>query len=159
APLQTTSVLTDLVLICPISTIEGAAGAAFGQDPGGTADLAFTNTGFPQINPRFPTATPANNIRVRIYDTNEVFKRDFTITCQCVSGFVAIAVTVHPFYADPVEAAGGTYTELTSVPGNPRTSFTGYTSTYTAGSAINAFFGRLQNGSQASIDGTVTNAR
>ena len=161
APTQTTAIQTDLVLICPLSTIEGASGAAFGADPGGQGNFVFTDTGFPQINPRFPAFPgPSNNIRVRIYDTNEVFKRDFTITCRCVTGFVAIAATIHPFYADPVEAFPGTYTELTSVPGNPRTSFTGYTNTYTVGSAINAFFGRLQNGSQLSIDGpAVTSVR
>ena len=154
APLQTAAVQTDLILICPLATIQGAGGAAFGQDPGGQGNASFTDTGFPQINPRFPAFPgPSNNIRVRIYDTNEVFKRDFTITCRCVTGFVGIANAINPFYANPTEAAGGTYTELTSIPGNPRTSFTGYTSTFTVGSTANAFFARLQNGSQLSIDG------
>jgi hypothetical protein len=98
---------------------------------------------------------------VRIYDTNEVFKRDFTIDCNCVIIYTSIAASVSPFYADPVEAAFGTYTELTSTAasGNRRVTFTGYTSTYTVGSAINAFFARFHNGSQPSIDGTLTNTR
>ncbi|HXJ83201.1 MAG TPA: hypothetical protein VMS64_31515 [Candidatus Methylomirabilis sp.] len=165
APLQTDSVVTDLWLFCPLSTIVGASSpepAAFGVDPGGTGDAQFTSTGFPQINPRLP-AFPgsANNIRVRIYNADEVFKRDFQITCTCNSPFVSIAQSISPFYglALPGEALDGTYTELTSVPAGtglnvgPRTSFTGYTATHTVGSAINTFYGRLQNGSQLSIDG------
>jgi len=162
APLQTALIQTDLFLICPKDTIEGGAGAAFGVDPGGTGNTDFTSTGFPQINPRFPTGAGAlsNVIRVRVYDTNEIFKRDFTIDCNCVIIFPSIAQSINPFYADPVEAALGTYTEITSVPGSPRrVTFTGYTSTYTVGSAINAFFARLQNGSQASIDGALTDTR
>ena len=162
APLQTAAIQTDLLFICPKDSIEGAAGAAFGVDPGGTGNVDFTSTGFPQINPRFPTGTgPLSNVlRVRIYDTNEVFKRDFTIDCDCVIIYTGIAASVNPFYADPVEAAFGTYTEVTSVPGSPRrVTFSGYTSTYTVGSAINAFFARLQNGSQPSIDGSLTNTR
>jgi hypothetical protein len=163
APLQTTGVQTDLILICPNTNIQGAGGAAFGQDPGGAGNVSFTDTGFPQINPRFPGGTGFNStIRVRIYDTNEVFKRDFTIPCRCVAAYVAIANTISGFYAHPDEAPNGTYTELTSAPavGNTRVSFTGYTSTFTVGSAINAFFARIQNGSQPSIDGpAVTSTR
>jgi len=173
APLQTAAVNTDLFLICPKDAIEGGAAAAnggFGVDPGGNGDFQFTviqadgSGGFPQINPRFPvasTTTIANAIRVRIYDTNEVFKRDFLIDCDCVIRYAAIAQTVSPFYADPVEAAFGTYTEITTAPpsGGRRVTFTGYTSTFTVGSAINAFFARFHNGSQPSIDGTVTNTR
>ena len=98
-------------------------------------------------------------MRVRIYDNNEVFKRDFSITCTCSTSFISIALSINPFYANPIEAAGGTYTELTSVPAGaainagPRTSFYGYTQSYTVGSIANSFFGRLQNGSQLSIDG------
>ena len=162
APLQTAAVQTDLFLICPKDTIEGGAGAAFGVDPGGTGNVDFTSTGFPQINPRFPTGAGAlsNVIRVRVYDTFEVFKRDFTIDCNCVIIYTGIATSINPFYADPVEAAFGTYTEITSVPGSPRrVTFTGYTSTYTVGSAINAFFARFHNGSQPSIDGALTSTR
>jgi hypothetical protein len=98
---------------------------------------------------------------VRVYDTNEVFKRDFTIDCNCVIIFPAIAQSVSTFYADPVEAAFGTYTEITSTPatGNRRVTFTGYTSTFTVNSPNNAFFARFNNGSQPSIDGTLTSTR
>jgi len=170
APLQTTLVQTDLVLICPIATIQGATGAAFGSDTGGGAgDVTFTNTGFPQINPRFPATAPTvDNIGVNVFDTNEVFLRDFTIRCRCIEPFSAIAASIHPIFADPVNAPFGTYTELFSLPvsagintnvPSPRTSFTGYTSSFTVGSAINAFFARLQNGSQVSINGTVSSSQ
>jgi len=161
APLQTTTVQTNVFLVCPKDSIEGAAGSAFGADPGGTGNVDFTSTGFPQINPRFPAGSLTNVIRVRVYDTNEVFKRDFTIDCNCVIEFNAIALSINTFYADPVEAAFGTYTELTSVPGSGgrRVSFTGYTNTFTVGSAINAFFARFHNGSQPSIDGALTDTR
>jgi len=164
APLQSdlTHIKTDLYLICPENSIEGGPGAAFGQDTGG-GDLSFTTTGFPQINPRFPavsTGHQTNAIRVRIYDTNEIFKRDFTIDCDCVIQYLKIADTINPFYKDPVEAALGTYTELTSAPGGTaRTTFTGYTDTYNENNGANHFFGRLQNGSQLSIDGTLTSTR
>jgi len=175
APLQTAVVQTNLFLVCPKDSIEGNAAAFFGADPGGGLNNSFTvgsslsNGGFPQIDPRFPpisTGTLAAAIRVRIYDTNEVFKRDFPIDCNCLIEYNPITSmpVAGSFYADPVEAAFGTYTELVSTPigtfgAGRRVSFTGYTSTFTVGSPINAFFQRLQNGSQASMDGTVTNSR
>ena len=63
--------------------------------------------------------------------------RDFTIDCNCVIIYPSIAQSVSTFDADPVEAAFGTYTEITSTPatGNRRVTFTGYTSTYTVGSS------------------------
>jgi hypothetical protein len=162
APLQTPTVNTDLYLICPLATIVGnglGEPAAFGNDTGGT-DLAFTTSGFPQINPRLPNFPgTANNIRVRVYDTNEVFLRDFTTTCTCVTKFETITSIVAGVYDNPGIAPFGTYTELTTaristaINSGPTTSFTGYTSTFTVGSATNAFFARIQNGSQASIDG------
>lgn len=164
-PVNTQNIFTDLFLICPEDSIQGGPSAVFGSDPGGgNPDFVFTNPnanssgGFPQINPRFPAAsggTQTRAIRVRIYDTNEVFKRDFTIDCDCVINYPKIADSILPFYGDPVEAALGTYTELTSAPisNGRRTTFTGYTDTYNGLNATNHFFGRLQNGSQASIDG------
>jgi hypothetical protein len=164
APLQTASVATDLYLICPLATIVGnglGEPAAFGNDTGGgVGDLVFTTSGFPQINPRLPNFPGlANNIRVRIYDHQEFFLRDFLTTCTCVTKFESITKIIAGVYDNALVAPFGTYTELTSVPPggginpSPRTSFTGYTSTFTVGSATNAFFARIQNGSQLSIDG------
>ena len=169
APLQTAVIQTNLFLVCPKDSIEGSATAFFGADPGGGLDNSFTvanaasDGGFPQINPRFPTLGSTPTIRVKIYDTNEVFKRDFTIPCNCIQTFNPITSmpVAGNFYADPVEAAFGTYTELTSPPtiAGRRVSFTGYTSTFTAGSAVNAFFARLQNGSQNWLDGITVDSR
>ena len=161
APLQTPTVTTDLLLICPLSTIVGATGAAFGQNTG-VGQQDFTTTGFPQISPRLPDFPgQVNGIRVRVYNVFENFRRDFTISCTCTSAFPLIAQSINPIYADfrPDEALNGTYTELTSVPGgllpnaSPRVTFTGYTSTGTTGSAVNAFFAPIHSGSQLSIDG------
>lgn len=172
APLQTATVNTNLLLICPKDSIVGNATAFFGRDPGGGLDNEFTLPstfsvgGFPQINPRFPPASSGvlgSAIRVKIYDTNEVFKRDFPIDCNCVIEYNPITSmpVAGSFYADPVEAAFGTYTELTSTPivAGRRVTFTGYTSTFTVGSAINAFFARFHNGSQNWLDGITVDAR
>lgn len=95
APQQTTTVQTDLLLFCPTNTVEGLAGAALGKDPGGTADNAYTDQGFPQINPRFPAVNAQTGvIRVRIYNTNEVFKRNLIIDCDCNKPYVAIATSI-----------------------------------------------------------------
>jgi hypothetical protein len=160
APLQTGAVNTDLLLICPLSSIVGATGAAFGADTGGgVGEATFTTQGFPQINPRLPLLPQINGIRVRVYDTFEVFLRDFTITCTCTTVFTSIATSINPIYGLAASAPFGTYTELTSVPGgpginpSPRVTFTGYTSTGTTGSATNAFFAPIHSGSQLSIDG------
>jgi len=81
SPLQTASVHTRLFLICPKTTIQGETGAYFGTGGG-----PFSNTGFPVISPTFPgpnDPTAPHTLRVRIYDTNEVFLRDTRTTCIC----------------------------------------------------------------------------
>jgi hypothetical protein len=175
APLQTATVQTNLFLVCPKDSIQGNGSAFFGSDPGGGGDAQFTNPsslslgGFPQINPRFPPINAGvlgSAIRVKIYDTNEVFKRDFNIDCNCVIEFNPITSmpVAGSFYADTTEAAFGTYTELTSTPtgtfgAGRRVTFTGYTNTFTVGSAINAFFARFHNGSQNWMDGITVDSR
>jgi len=167
APLQTATIQTNLFLVCPKDSIEGSATAFFGRDPGVVDSFTLASTlsdgGFPAINPRFPSLGSTPSIRVKIYDTNEVFKRDFSIPCNCVQEFNPITSmpVAGSFYADPVEAAFGTYTELTSPPavGGVRVSFTGYTSTFTVGSAVNAFFSRIHTGSQSWLDGITVDSR
>lgn len=170
APLQTAVVKTDLLLVCPTNVIQGGAGESTGQAFGNgrnedffTLDDPGINTIFPGIEWEFPSLSEQTaNIRVRIYDTNEVFKRDLTIDCHCVSKFNAIATSIHPIYGSLAELGlGGSYTEMVSAPpaGRHRTTFTGYTSTFTVGSPINAFFARFQNGSNLSIDGSLTDRR
>lgn len=156
APLETTTIKTELTLICPISTIQGATGAAFGA---GTTP-PFTGTGFPVIKPDFPTTNIADGLRARIYNTNEVLKRDVRTFCECLT-FNRSVTGISVVYSDPTEVPFGSYTELeTNAPlsGSP-TSFTGYRAVFATGSNLNNFFGRLSNGNRLSIQGTLTNAR
>jgi hypothetical protein len=161
APLETVTVKTDLYLICPRATIVGngvTEPAAFGNDTGGgVGDLVFTTTGFPQINPRLPNGV--SQLGLRIYDDNEFLRVDTTITCDCVTKFESIILIAGGIYGNGSFFPNGTYSELSSFPPSntinpsPRTSFTGYTSSFTTNVVQNAFFGRLSNGSQLSLQG------
>jgi hypothetical protein len=157
SPLQTSAVHTHLFLICPRNTIQGA--------PGGY----FTSVAFPQISPLFPSAGGTGTqllhfLRVRIYDTNEAFKRNTFTQCACFTQKNledgSIVLGIDPIYGNASEVPFGTYTELEEDPTvtTPST-FTGYRSVFTVGSPLNNFFGRLSNGSRPSIQGTVTNTR
>jgi hypothetical protein len=142
APLQTAAVSTTLTLICPIATIQDGSGTASPQ--------AFpTAQGFPAIAPAFPAAPTAGNLLVRVYDTNETFLRDNSITCGCLTELSVTAI--NSVYGDPQSASQGTYTELVS-----ENAFTGYRDVFTVGSFVNRFFGRLSGGSQLSIGGALT---
>jgi hypothetical protein len=142
APLQTATVHTDLTLICPIATIQDATGTELEQ----AFPIAL---GFPPIVPSFPAASTAGNLQVSVYDTNETFLRDGSITCGCLT---ELSVTdISSVYGDPQSASQGTYTEILA--GNV---FTGYRDVFTAGSFLNHFFGRLSGGGQLSIRGALT---
>jgi len=160
SPLQTASVHTRLFLICPKASIQGVAGSYF--------DTAL---GFPEILPKFPgslSLSPAPHpLRVRIYDTNEVFKRNTFTTCVCFTqknleepNPVAGTNGIDGIYGNAAEVPFGTYTELEEDPtlSTPST-FTGYRSIFTVGSPLNNFFGRLSNGSRPSIQGTLSSER
>jgi hypothetical protein len=172
APLETASVKTELTLVCPRSTIQGdVTTAAVKDDPntpgdetkpgvsqaafgGGPGD--FSNTGFPNIDPPFKKSVGASDMRARIYDTNDVFKRDVKFTCDCLTADLSVS-KISSFYADAPEASFGTYTEIevtSTASGGPNGSFTGYRSVFTVGSPLNNFTGRLSNGSRAQIDGS-----
>jgi hypothetical protein len=157
SPLQTAAVRTHLFLICPRNTIQGA----------GSTGYFAPNQGFPAISPPFPGSPGTHFLRVRIYDTNEVFKRNTFTTCICFTqrnleepNPVAGTSGIDPIYGNAAEVPFGTYTELEEDPtvASPST-FTGYRSVFTFGSPLNNFFGRLSNGSRPSIQGTVTNTR
>jgi len=153
APQETSVVATRVALICPLNTVQGAA-----------ID-AFPVTRFPTIDPHFPSQFLATMLRARIYDTNEVLRRDVRTSCACVREDSVTGIS--NVYGLP-EAALGTYTELES---NEVTivgdfPFTGYVATATVGSAVNNFVHRLSNGNKLSIQGVtaggtpgVTNAR
>jgi len=136
APLETATVHTELTLVCPRFTIQGEALAAFG-------------------------AIPPSQMQGIVYDTNENPLMNIVFTCDCLTPNFSVAA-ISPIFGMLPAAALGTYTKIavtTSTPefGGP---FTGYRAVFTVGSPQNNFFGRLSNGSRASIfGGTVTNAR
>jgi hypothetical protein len=177
APLETATIKTQLTLVCPRTTIQGdVTTAAIGDDPNtpgneskpaitgaafsGTNAASgpdYTTTGFPQINPPFKKTVGASDMRARIYDTDEVFKRDVNFTCDCLTADLSVS-TLSSFYADAPEASLGTYTEI-EVTSTTTGSFTGYRAVFAVGSALNNFSGRLSNGSRASIQGSLSNLR
>jgi hypothetical protein len=146
APQETSVVQTRVLLICPLNTIQGAAGDA------------FPIARFPAISPPFPTQFVLNQLRARIYDTNEILHRDVLTTCACVREDSVSGIS--SFYAAP-EAALGTFTELESnntiVNGN--IAFTGYVAIATVNSAVNNFVHRMSNGNRTSLQGTLTTGR
>ena len=153
SPLQTASVHTHLILICPKATIQGVDGAYF--DPA---------LGFPRILPPFPgslsSSAAPHPLRVRIYDTNEVFKRNTFTDCVCLTQKNLEDGSIDPIYSNAGEVPFGTYTELEENPTiATRSAFTGYRSVFTVGSALNNYIGRLSNGSRGSIQGQVTGER
>jgi len=141
SPLVTATVRTHLILVCPTSTIQGAAGGY------------FTDPGFPVIDPPFPSTSSQHALRARIYDTNENFKRNVTpILCSCLTTKdLGDPAAIDGIYTNLAEVPFGTYTELEEVP--PGSSFTGYKEIFTVNSPNNHFFGRLSNGNRGSIQG------
>jgi len=172
APAQTTTILTQLTLICPRVSIQGAAGAPFGVGfgPLSTTDLGAPQ-GFPVIVPGFknaPSVAPAvPDMGGILYDTAEVPITDIGFTCDCLTADVPV-LNLSPLYAGAAAQANGTYTEIQVTPGlSPgptsvgtassaaqlaqRGSFTGYRAVFSAGNPLNNFWGRLSNGNQGSI--------
>lgn len=172
APFETATVKTQLTLICPRTSIQGAVNAAFGDS---TTQLGpgFSSTGFPLIFPPFWTVTggvlqPMQGV---IYNTEEEFIADISFTCDCLNPDVPLTVLspagAYSFVSSTLpDASHGTYTEFevvaTLAPATPNASpgsFTGYKASFTVGSALNNFFGRLSNGNRTSIAGTILNER
>jgi hypothetical protein len=147
APQQTATVETNLLFICPSRNIQGNAGAAFP-----------TTSGFPVMAPPFAAAYPADMLRARIYNTNEVFLRDVRTTCACLR--TASVLDISNVYST-ADAVLGTYTEVESNAGSTAGdfAFTGYKATATVNSPVNNFVGRFSNGSRNSVQGILTNAR
>jgi hypothetical protein len=155
APLFTATVNTELTFICPRTTIQGLALAAF-QDPG-----------FPVMTaPAFktaPVASPIGDMHALIYDVGEVLLRDVNFTCDCLSPDVPVT-SIDLVYANAVAAPSGTYTEISTTfsvadAATDSGPFTGYRGVFTVGSGINNFWGRLSDGNRLSLGGTVTGAR
>jgi hypothetical protein len=145
APKEASPISTSLTLICPRSTITGSGYL----DP---------SVGFPAIVPGFPSGfssdTQNGSLRARIYNTDEIIQRDVHFGCDCVFRIPVTSISNIYTFID-------TYTEMEANP-NPNNftqipGFTGYRSVST--NAVNDFFGRLSNGSRASIQGVVTDLR
>ncbi len=160
APLETigVGVHTELWLICPRTTIQGTAGAAFGTGGG-----PFSTTGFPVIAPPFQNPV-SNHLFVRIYNHDEKLLRDNRVNCDCLTPKLSVQ-DIDPVYASPTEAPHGTYTEMEinflplEVGSNTNGTFTGYRGVFADGNNLNNFWGRLSNGNRLSIQGALTNAR
>lgn len=173
APLETATIKTQLTLVCPLSSIIGdISTAAVKDDPntpgdeskpaiseaafGGGKGVDLSNTGFPLISPPFKTKVGPTDMRARIYDTNEVFKRDVKFTCSCLTPDLSV-ISISSFYGDVPEASFGTYTEveITDIGDSSKQtgSFTGYRAVFAVGSPLNNFFGRLSGGSRSAIQG------
>jgi hypothetical protein len=146
APLETATVNTQLTLVCPRTTIQGATDAAFGSGAG-----PFSTTGFPVIAPPFMVTPSSVDMRARIYDTNENLLRDSRWGCDCLTPDYSV-LNISNVYEDTTVAAAGTYTEL-EVRSTTVGTFTGYRAVFSVGSPLNNFFGRLSNGSRPSIQG------
>jgi hypothetical protein len=156
APLDTPIVSTRLTLVCPGTNIQGKAGAAFGADTGyqgsitGVAATSNEQQGFPVIEPPFRDSV-AGNIRSRIYNDTEIFLRDVTFQCNCLT--VKQVGDISNVYSNKVEAPNGTYTEIEGSRVVDSTPFTGYRAVFTVGAPLNNFFGRLSNGNRDSVAG------
>lgn len=146
APPETALVKTELTLICPRTTIQGAVNAAFGSGAG-----PFSTTGFPVINPPFKITATANDMRARVYNVNEDLLRDVRFQCDCLTPNLSV-VSISNIYSDPLVSPGGTYTEI-EVTDPTAGSFTGYKASFTVGSPLNNFAGRLSGGSRGSLRG------
>jgi len=154
APHETTTVKTQLTLICPRSALQGDFGAAFGE--GGAAfSVNSGGIGFPVIDPPlFDSKGGPNNPKLEgvVFDTNEAPIGDIHFDCDCITPDVSVAFIAPGVYDVNPLSANGTYTELSVSPSaSGAGSFTGYKATFTVGSPLNNFFGRLSNGSFGSI--------
>jgi hypothetical protein len=167
SPLETSSVNTRLILICPRNSIQGdntthnATSGAFPQQQPQNIPSVAAFSGFPGINhpfnaggPGFPSGPFApQGMSGIIYDDHETHLVDFSISCDCVTELSVLALDPL-IYSNPVLAGNGTVTELL-VTSNTEGNFTGYKQSFTVGAPINNFSHRLSNGNKLSIQGVV----
>lgn len=180
APLETATVNTRLILICPRNSIQGdntyhgqisgtdsTTGATTGAFPQVQPSLNNITTGktslngysgFPGINHPFVDGTPGLPVSFTltaltgiIYDDNELHVGDFNVNCDCVTELSVMTLDAQ-VYGTIAKVPNGSYTEI-RVSSNTRGSFTGYRQVFTVGAPINNFNGRLNNTNAASIQG------
>jgi hypothetical protein len=99
APLEGGGVSTTIYLVCPNRNIQSPTGGA----------LSPAN-GFPLMDPPFRESGATTPLRIRVYDDEEVFLRDVTSNCECLTARPVTAFS--NVYADAVLAPFGTYTEV-----------------------------------------------
>jgi hypothetical protein len=130
---------TTLYLICPKDTIQGA--------PGETTSAFPVNKGFPNVNTvGFASAYAVGSLRGRVYDTDEVFLRDWQTDCNCLTTKVLSGAGA----LSPVYLTSDTYTEI-ETDGSNNKFFTGYKGLTFGALAEVDFFGRLSNANRLSL--------
>jgi len=102
APLETGGLHTTIYFVCPNTNIQRHL-----PTNGGALN---PSNGFPIIRPELQTAGTATPLRIRIYDDEESLLRDVTSSCNCLT--IKPVTTIDGVYASPVDAPGGTYTEV-----------------------------------------------
>ena len=95
---------TTLYFVCPTQQILGATNAN-----NSTASGAFPTSRFPTIVP-LPVVSGTSSLRARIFDDDENFLVDVTLTCRCLSATPVTGIST--IYANAVRAPDGTYTEI-----------------------------------------------
>ena len=146
-PQESASIKASVILICPTSSIQGS----------GTNSGVFPFPTFPRlVNRDGSTGFSGTTLRGRIYDDNEDLKRDFTLSCSCLSNIAVTSIDAIYTFA-PTNLGAHTvpvwYTEMEST----NQSFTGYWNLEVTGQA-GTLFHRLSNASLDNLSRGVANA-
>jgi hypothetical protein len=141
APRNTAPIASIIYLICPKTSIQGAAGPPVPAFP--------VAAGFPAIVPPFLPAYPNGSIGGRVYNTDENLLTNITTDCDCLQIKPLVDAAGGFGGAGAVYAAQDTYTELFAATGAAPQSgfgFTGYRAITIFGPGAGPdFFGRLSN--------------
>ena len=136
-----TSLQTTIILICPTTSIQGAAGQAFP-----TTRFPAPINASPSSSSVFKSSYPALSIRGRVFDDDEFFLRNIQTDCQCLVEKRVTAI-------NDVYTLQATWTELET--DGTFAGFTGYKAITFQGVPIVDLFGRLSNGNRLSLIGNL----
>ncbi|HEV8437197.1 MAG TPA: hypothetical protein VGT40_03790 [Methylomirabilota bacterium] len=142
APLEQGGFHTTIYLVCPNNKINSHTASD---------NAVFPSPLFPELIPNPQGGGLATGLQARVYDDEEVFLRDFTTTCNCLTARAVTALST--VFADVNFAPRGTFTELEGISGTATHAFYGWRAIQAGGLDI---FGRLSNGNFNSIRGTLT---
>ncbi len=124
-----------------------------------TSNLYGTDTWLPADATSRP-ASPGvgGTISGRVFNDDELFRRDITTTCSCLT--VANVAALSTVYSDATLTTSGYFTELVATSATPFTGWRAlvFTNAFVPGGQLDDF-GRLNNGNFNSITGTLTGAR